>query len=72
MDLVTNEVLTAGARVPKKAKEKPMAARAATAFQRVVSAGKHLMEVNFKTRTVQQRSGKIRITDSESCRKMGS
>lgn len=48
MDLVTNEVLTAGARVPKKAKEKPMAARAATAFQRVVSAGKHLMEVIFK------------------------
>ena len=48
VDLVTNEVLTAGARVPKKAKEKPMAARAATAFQRVVSAGKHLMEVIFK------------------------
>ena len=48
VDLMTNEVLTAGARVPKKAKEKPMAARAATAFQRVVSAGKHLMEVIFK------------------------
>lgn len=48
VDLMTNEVLTAGARVPKKAKEKPMAARAATAFQRVVSAGKHLMEVIFR------------------------
>lgn len=48
VDLMTNEVLTAGARVPKKAKEKPMAVRAATAFQRVVSAGKHLMEIIFK------------------------
>lgn len=48
VDLMTNEMLTAGARVPKKAKEKPMAARAATAFQRVVSAGKHLMEIIFK------------------------
>lgn len=48
VDLMTNEVLTVGARVPKKAKEKPMAARAATAFQRVVSAGKHLMEVIFR------------------------
>ena len=72
VDLVTNEVLTAGARVPKKAKEKLMAARAATAFQRVVSAGKHLMEVIFKNEDCPTKIWQIRITDSESCRKMGS
>lgn len=49
VDLLANEVLTAGSKVQKRVKEKPAAARAMTAFNRVVSAGKHLMEVILRS-----------------------
>lgn len=49
VDLLANEVLTAGSKVQKRVKEKPAAANAMTAFNRVVSAGKHLMEVILRS-----------------------
>ncbi len=48
VDLVRNVVLTSGNRIVKKAVEKPAKLRAQTAFNRVVLAGKRLMEVILK------------------------
>ena len=48
VDLVTNEILTEGNRIVKKAVTKPAAARAHSAFNRVVLAAKRLMEVVLK------------------------
>ena len=48
IDLMTNEILTEGARVPKKVLEKPARTRAAQAFQRVVAAAKRLLEVVYR------------------------
>lgn len=48
VDLAANKILTPGIPVPKKAFEKPAKHRAATAFARVVSAAKHLMDVVLK------------------------
>jgi len=48
VDLVTNEILTEGNRVVKKAINKPARQRAQTAFNRVVQAAKRLMEVVLK------------------------
>ena len=44
----TNEILNEGTKIVKKAVEKPAKARAASAFNRVVLAAKHLMEVVLK------------------------
>lgn len=48
VDLATNEILDEGTKIVKKAVEKPAKARAASAFNRVVLAAKHLMEVVLK------------------------
>lgn len=48
VDLANNEVLTEGVKVAKKAVEKPAKVKAMIAFNRVVAAGKHLMEVILK------------------------
>ena len=45
VDLATDTILSEGIRLPKKAVEKPAKARALTAFNRVVAAAKHLMDV---------------------------
>lgn len=48
LDLATNTIVSEGIRIPKKAAEKPSAKRAMDAFNRVVAAGKRLMEVILK------------------------
>lgn len=48
VDLATNEIVSAGLRIPKKSIEKPARTRAANAFNRVVAAAKRLMEVVLK------------------------
>jgi metallo-beta-lactamase family protein len=48
VDLATDTILSEGIRLPKKAVEKPVKARALTAFNRVVAAAKHLMDVVLK------------------------
>ncbi len=48
VDLMTNEILTEGLKIPKKAAEKPARSRAIQAFQRVVAAAKRLLEVVYK------------------------
>ena len=48
VDLATDTILSEGIRLPKKAVEKPVKARALTAFNRVVAATKHLMDVVLK------------------------
>lgn len=48
LDLETNEILDPGIRIPKKAIEKPARHRAVAAFERVVAAAKHLMDVVLK------------------------
>ena len=48
LDLASNEIVSAGVRIPKKAAEKPAHARASAAFNRVVAAAKRLMEVVLK------------------------
>ena len=48
LDLETNEILDPGIRIPKKAAEKPARHRAVVAFERVVAAAKHLMDVVLK------------------------
>ena len=48
VDLGTDTILSEGIRLPKKAVEKPAKARALTAFNRVVAAAKHLMDVVLK------------------------
>lgn len=48
LDLASNEIVSAGVRIPKKAAEKPAHARASAAFGRVVAAAKRLMEVVLK------------------------
>ena len=48
VDLATNQVLTEGLRIAKKAVEKPAKTRAQNAFNRVVLAAKRLMEVVLK------------------------
>ena len=48
VDLATDTILSEGIRLPKKAVEKPAKARALTAFNRVVAAAKHLMDVVLK------------------------
>ena len=48
VDLIKNEVISEGVRIPKKAVEKPSKVRASSAFQRVVAAAKRLMDVVLK------------------------
>ncbi|MDY5846715.1 MAG: MBL fold metallo-hydrolase [Bariatricus sp.] len=48
VDLATDTILSAGIRIPKKAAEKPVNQRAASAFGRVVAAAKRLMDVVLK------------------------
>ena len=48
LDLETNEILAPGIRMPKKAVEKPARHRSVAAFERVVAAAKHLMDVVLK------------------------
>lgn len=48
VDLATNEIISEGIRIPKKSIEKPAKLRASSAFQRVVAAAKHLMDVVLK------------------------
>ena len=48
VDLLTGEILSAGVREPKKAAEKPSKARKQNAFERVVAAAKHLLQVVYK------------------------
>lgn len=48
VDLATGEVLTIGVRKPKKAAEKPSKVRAEAAFNRLVAAAKHLLDVVYK------------------------
>lgn len=48
VDLATDTILSEGIRLPKKAVEKPAKTRALTAFNRVVAAAKHLMDVVLK------------------------
>lgn len=48
VDLATNQVLTEGIKIAKKAVEKPAKTRAQNAFNRVVLAAKRLMEVVLK------------------------
>ena len=46
VDLLTNEVITEGVRIPVKAK-KPAQRRADTAFERLIAAGKRLLDVIY-------------------------
>lgn len=48
VDLAENVILNEGIRIVKKAAEKPERRKADSAFQRVVLAGKHLMDVILK------------------------
>lgn len=48
VDLLTNEILSEGIRVPKKSSEKPARIRADQVFGRAVSAAKHLLDVVMK------------------------
>lgn len=48
VDLTTNQIITEGNRIVKKAVEKPARLRAENAFNRVVLAGKFLMDVILK------------------------
>ena len=48
VDLAANEIISRGARVPKKSVEKPSKTKAAAAFNRVIAAAKRLMEVALK------------------------
>lgn len=48
VDLATNQILTEGVKIAKKAIEKPAKTRAQNAFNRVVLAAKRLMEVVLK------------------------
>lgn len=45
VDLAVNKIVSAGVKMPKKAVEKPAALKATNAFNRLVAAGKRLMEV---------------------------
>lgn len=48
IDLATGQILTEGQRIPRKAPEKPARAKARAAFERVVAAARHLIEVVMK------------------------
>ncbi len=48
VDLVKNQIITEGERLPKKAVQKPSRAKAESAFNRVVLAAKRLMQVVLK------------------------
>ena len=48
VDLLKDEVISEGIRIPKKAAEKPARIRANMVFNRVVAAAKRLMEVVMK------------------------
>lgn len=48
VDLAMNQILTEGSRIMKKAVEKPARLRAESAFNRVVLAGRYLMDVILK------------------------
>ena len=48
VDLKTDTILNPGIRIQKRAVEKPARIRANTAFNRVVAAAKHLMDVVLK------------------------
>ena len=48
MDLASNEILSEGVKMPKKAAEKPARAKATAAFGRVVAAAKRLLDVVYK------------------------
>lgn len=47
VDLIANEILTEGVKIPAKAK-KPAQKRADAAFERLVAAGKRLLEIIYK------------------------
>ena len=47
VDLATNEILSTGVKIPVKAK-KPVQKRVDAAFERLLAAGKHLLEVIYK------------------------
>ena len=47
VDLASNEILTVGVKIPAKAK-KPAQKKAEIAFERLVAAGKRLLEVIYK------------------------
>ena len=47
VDLLTNEIISEGVRIPVKAK-KPAQRRADSAFERLVAAGKRLLDVIYK------------------------
>ena len=47
-DLLTNTIISAGLKIPKRRTEKPARLRASAAFARVVAAAKHLMDVVLK------------------------
>lgn len=48
VDLIEDEILSEGVRVPKKSSEKPARIRANQVFGRAVSAAKHLLDVVMK------------------------
>ena len=48
VDLATNEIITVGQRIPKKAEEKPSKLKSASAFNRLVAAAKRLLNVVYK------------------------
>lgn len=48
VDLASNEILSEGVKMPKKAAEKPARAKATAAFGRVVAAAKRLLDVVYK------------------------
>lgn len=48
LDLERNEIIDPGIKIPKKSTEKPARVRAVAAFERVVAAAKHLMDVVLK------------------------
>lgn len=48
VDLVTDEILSVGLKIPKKSAEKPSTQKARTAFERVVVAAKQLQNVVLK------------------------
>lgn len=47
-NLATNEIITVGQRIPKKAEEKPSKLKSASAFNRLVAAAKRLLNVVYK------------------------
>ena len=48
VDLATNEIITIGQKIPKKAEEKPNKIKSASAFNRLVAAAKRLLNVVYK------------------------